>query len=203
MAYSSIKRKYCRCSDDCPKMPTISFGGYYYAHAPQEIKDAQGLKAKKGYQDARKRQNLNSISRKVKSYAKENNSFGEPVNEQNRKLAIEKWFNDRRYEMTGYCVCGCGQKSSKDDNKYFRYSLAHVLCKAKLKSIATHPLNFIELAFWGGCHSTFDDKGYAYCKETNPKLWAIVVQRFKILFPCIAENEIKFIPDVLMYELDN
>jgi len=119
------------------------------------------------------------------------------------KTELDKWFLDRRNEMTGFCVCGCGQKSSKDDDRYFKYSAAHVLGKAKFPSIATHSQNSIELAFWGGCHTTFDDKGYAYCKETNPILWEIVVRKFKILFSSIAENEIKFIPDVLMETLQD
>lgn len=200
MYNSTIKRKLCKgCNDRYPKM---GLNGYCSTKCmPEDM--AANPKYSRSRTINRNAASLSSLSRKVKSYAKENNSLVEPVSGQNRKLAIDKWFNDRRYEMSGTCVCGCGQKSSKGENRYFKHSIAHVLGKAKFPSIATHPVNFIELAFWGGCHSTFDDKGYAYCKETNPKLWAIVVQRFKVLFPCIAENEIKYIPDVLMYELDN
>jgi len=116
------------------------------------------------------------------------------------KSELDKWFLDRRNEMTGYCVCGA--KSCKDNERYFRYSLAHVLPKKTFKSIATNANNCIELCFFeNSCHTNFDNLGYANCKENNPKLWAIIVRKFKVLFPYIAENEIKFIPDVLMETL--
>jgi hypothetical protein len=47
-----------------------------------------------------------------------------------------------------------------------------------------------------------DNMGYKHCKETNPILWGKVVAKFKILYPFIAENEYKFIPDVLLQELN-
>lgn len=201
MAYNStITQKKCKCSPDCDKWPTTSFSGYYYAHAPQEIKDKQGLKAKRGYQNARNKASLSKLSRDVKSIAAENGALKSP---NNAKLALQAFFFEARKQMTGVCVCGCQGKSSRDSDQYFKYSIGHVLSKAKFPSIATHPENWVELAFWGGCHTVFDDKGYSYCKETKPILWEIVVRKFKILFPFIAENEIKFIPDVLMMELDN
>lgn len=112
MAYSSIKRKHCRCSDDCPKMPTISFGGYYYAHTPQEIKDAQGLKAKKGYQAARSKANLNAISRKVKSYAKENDALKSPNLGLKTLITkadevFSKWVRSRDADKNGNVACVC------------------------------------------------------------------------------------------------
>lgn len=114
---------------------------------------------------------------------------------------LEKWFNDRRKEMKGFCVCGCGSLSSKNDDKYFKFSAAHVLPKKNFKSLMYHPLNFIELSYWNGCHTVFDNMGYDYCKNTKPELWKIVVERFKILYPLIAPEEHKFIPDVLLETL--
>lgn len=200
MAYSTIKKKACRCG--CGKAPTISFDGWFYAHAPQEIKDRNGERARKSHQAKLNRARMNVLSSKVWKAQKEVGGLKSPENAQNKHLALRAWFLDRRKEMKGWCVCGCGNRSSKDDDRYFKYSAAHVLGKAKFPSIATHPENFIELAFWGGCHSTLDDYGYARTKETKPVLWEIIVRKFKILFPFIAENEIKGIPDVLMEELD-
>ena len=71
--------------------------------------------------------------------------------------AKEKWFKDRRKEMSGFCQCGCGRRSSKDDDRYFRHSCAHVFPKSKFDSVKLHPLNSVERAFWGGCHSVMDD----------------------------------------------
>lgn len=67
------------------------------------------------------------------------------------------WFLERRKEMTGVCQCGCGAKSSKNDEKWFRACCCHIFPKAYFPSVANHPLNFVERAFWGGCHSFMDD----------------------------------------------
>lgn len=112
MYNSTIKRKYCRCSDDCTKMPTISFGGYYYSHAPQEIKDAQGLKAKKGYQDARKRANLNSLSKQVKEYAKDKGALKSSNSGLKTLMAkadevFSKWIRNRDADKNGNVACVC------------------------------------------------------------------------------------------------
>jgi len=125
------------------------------------------------------------------------------VSEKKRKAQkkdeeLEKWFIDRRIEMTGICQCGCGRRSSKYDDEYFKHSAAHIFPKKNFKSIMYHPLNFIELNFWDGCHTNFDNLGFENCKETNEKLWQIVVERFKILYPLMDKSELKFIPKILL-----
>lgn len=119
----------------------------------------------------------------------------------NKKKELDEWFNLIRSKMTGECECGCRNKTSKDDDKYFKFSAAHLLAKSTFKSVATHPINYLELAFFGGCHTTFDSLGYRHCKNTNPGLWKLVVERFKIIYPEIAEEERKHIPDVLLETL--
>lgn len=69
----------------------------------------------------------------------------------------EKWFKARRKEMVGICACGCGQKSQKDDDMYFRHSAAHIFPQRLFPSIQYHRLNWVERRFWGGCHSVMDD----------------------------------------------
>lgn len=66
---SSIKKKKCKCSPDCDKWPSTSFGGYYYSHAPQKIRDEQGLKSKKGYQNKLSKQKQALLSRKLHQVA--------------------------------------------------------------------------------------------------------------------------------------
>lgn len=203
MPFSTIVKKKCKCSPDCPKWPSTSFQGYFYSHAPEAIKIAQGLKAKRTYQAAANRARLSKNSLLSHSLQKDKimaeNGSMEVVN---RKLAIDNWFFERRKEMTGICECGCGQKTSKHDDKYFKFSICHVLPKAKFKSIATNKLNFIELSFFGGCHSTLDDMGYEHCMKTKPVLWEKIVAKFKKLYPFIAESEYKSIPNVLLQEIN-
>lgn len=185
--YSSIKIKSCK-HEGCTYPPKLGYMGYCgWNHLPDELKEEIGNKRNVQI----KRQNaVKYASVKLRQTKYKENT------EQ------ELWFRARRLEMDGYCICGCGQKSSKDSDKYYKFSLAHVLKKSEFKSIATHVANCIELAAFGdSCHTTFDNMGYEYCKDTKPKLWAIVVEKFKILYPCIAEDEKKKIPQVLLNEL--
>ena len=101
--------------------------------------------------------------------------------------AKEKWFKDRRKEMSGFCQCGCGRRSSKDDDRYFRHSCAHVFPKSKFDSVKLHPLNSVERAFWGGCHSVMDDGSI----ERWPDMadWKNICEKFKALEPLLTESE--------------
>ena len=186
-----LKKNKCKCG--CGKFPTMCFGGYFYAHAPQEIKDKNTDRAKKSHQTRRNRANLASLSRKVHSVQDEASA-----EKRAKESLLGLWFISVRVLMKGRCECGCGKTSSKYDEEYYKFSICHILPKSKFKSIATHPNNWIELSFWGGCHTTFDNMGYEICKRDNPVLWEKVVAKFRILYPCIRESEKKSIPQVLL-----
>lgn len=106
------------------------------------------------------------------------------------------WFSARRFEMTGYCQCGCGNKSSKDDDRYFKFSACHILPQRHFQSVQWHPLNWVEMAFWGGCHTNFDNKGSDNWDKL--KCWDLIVERFKILYPLTLPEEHEFIPQILL-----
>ena len=74
-------------------------------------------------------------------------------------VKLDEWFETTRKKMVGVCQCGCGQPSQKKDDTFYRASICHIFPKAYFKSVATHPLNYVELAFFGGCHTTFDQMG--------------------------------------------
>lgn len=75
------------------------------------------------------------------------------------EVRLDEWFLERRKDLVGTCSCGCGQPSQKKDDTFYRASICHIFPKAYFKSVATHPLNYVELAFFGGCHTTFDQMG--------------------------------------------
>ncbi len=194
---SNIEIKTCRCG--CGKLKKFGLNGYASLKCmPPELRALPKYKTNASYFKS-KRVNLGNLSRKVHLASELVN--GQETAKNTSKLALDVWFYERRKDMKGICACGCGQKTTKDDDKLFKHSCAHVLKKSIFKSIATHPENCIELAFYGGCHTTFDDMGYEHCKRTEPKLWAIVVQKLKILYPCISENEKGKIPEILLSEL--
>jgi hypothetical protein len=99
----------------------------------------------------------------------------------------ERWFKARRKEMVGTCQCGCGNKSSKHDDLYFRHSAAHIFPKGLFESVMYHPLNFVERAFWGGCHTNMDERGL----DKWPAMadWEDIKERFHTLAPLLTDEE--------------
>lgn len=108
---------------------------------------------------------------------------------------LDRWFKERRKELTGFCK-HCGAKSCKNSDQYYKFSIAHILPKRLFKSVATHPLNFIELCFWSpSCHTNFDN----YTLDIiDLNCFGEVIDKFVAMYPDIAPNERKYIPDALM-----
>lgn len=105
----------------------------------------------------------------------------------NQDTLKEKWFKARRREMVGVCQCGCGAKSCKNDEMYFRHSASHVFPKAQFESVMYHPLNFVERAFWGGCHTNMDEKGVEHWP--NMADWEDIREKFFVLAPLLTDQE--------------
>lgn len=109
--------------------------------------------------------------------------------------ALDLWFEERRKDMTGVCH-HCGKKSCKDDNDYFKFSIAHILPKSIFKSVATHPKNFVELCFWeNNCHGNLDN---SVIDLMDLNCFDEIIQKFVAMYPFIAKEERRKIPQVLM-----
>lgn len=107
---------------------------------------------------------------------------------------LNRWFADRRLEMTGFCK-NCGGRSCRDDDKYFKFSIAHILPKAYFPSVRTHTDNWLELCFWGkSCHTNMDNKTLDLI-EMN--CWDEIVIKVQKMYPDIDLEERRRIPDVL------
>jgi hypothetical protein len=175
MSYSSIVRKKCKCSPDCKLWPSLGYAGYAMSHAPQELKDKVGTKQQVAVRNRNKR---NAISRKLHQTSDEV--------AQNRNN-MDLWFSLIRTKLTGTCQCGCGQPSSKKDDTYYRHSCCHLFPKNRFDSIKTHPLNFVERAFFGGCHSIFDDTSMD--RWVNMADWEDIKAKFYELAPLLTQEE--------------
>jgi hypothetical protein len=99
----------------------------------------------------------------------------------------DAWFEERRKDLIGVCQCGCGQKSQKKDDTYYRHCVCHIYPKRLFKSIATHPLNFVERAFWGGCHTNLDEGGMD--KWPGMADWDDIKAKVEILEPYLTPEE--------------
>jgi len=100
---------------------------------------------------------------------------------------LQKWFNERRKELTGTCQCGCGNKSEKYSDKKFRASCCHIFPQRLFPSIELHPLNFVERAWEGGCHSNMDNRSMGLWP--NFEDWENIKARFFVLEPLLTEKE--------------
>lgn len=127
----------------------------------------------------------------------------EAVEKTERKVSgggeLQRWFDERRKEMTGKCA-HCGSKTSKFSDQYFRHSIAHLLPKRLFKSVATHAENWLELCYHApSCHANFDNLTLDMI-ELN--CFSEVIRKFVAIYPSIAAEERKYIPDVLLQYIE-
>lgn len=116
------------------------------------------------------------------------------IEEKEGVAELWSWFEDRRREMTGTCL-HCQGVTEKKNDKQFHFSIAHILPKKLFDSVKTHPLNWIELCYYGSsCHSNMDN---FILDMTDMHCWDTIVERFQAMYPDIAKEERKHIPDTL------
>jgi hypothetical protein len=108
-------------------------------------------------------------------------------------LELQRWFLDRRKEMKGFCQ-HCGGKTEKDTDN-FRCSIAHILEKSTVKSVATHPSNWLELCFYGNsCHTNLDNK---MLDIMDLNCFDDVIEKVTVMYPSIAQSELRRVPLIL------
>lgn len=112
---------------------------------------------------------------------------------------LDRWFKERRKEMTGQCS-HCGDPSCKNSDQYYKFSIAHILPKNLFKSVKTHPQNWIELCFWNKSHHTNFDNKTLDIMELN--CFDEVIRKFVAIYPDIAPKERKYIPDILLQYIE-
>lgn len=100
---------------------------------------------------------------------------------------LQKWFKIIRKKLTGFCQCGCKKESQKDDELYFRNSCCHIFPKRDFPSVMYHPLNYVERAFWGGCHSVMDDTSMDRWPEFAD--WEDIKNKFHVLAELLTDEE--------------
>jgi hypothetical protein len=106
----------------------------------------------------------------------------------NRIEGLSDWYEQRRTEMTGICV-ETGLPSCATNDAFFIFSIAHILPKEHFPSIATHPLNWMELSI--EAHTRYDRN---WMTATKMKCFALAKEKFKKFEPFIAQEERRRIP---------
>ena len=179
MGYNSrIAIKKCKCG--CDRFPTLGYKGFNIRCFPQELKDAEPERYKKGAVNARNRVSLSNLSRKVKLVAKENDAF-----KSSQIKPQEQWYQDRRSEMTGCCI-ECGYGTNVKDDKYYRWSVCHIVPKGLVPSVATYEHNWIELC--QTCHQEFDN---TFDRAAAMKCFGEAKMKFRLFQKLIPANELR------------
>lgn len=171
---STIKQKVGECNQ-CGKIAPLTKGQCTYCYW-------NGIRMK----SVAKQQERGEVAEKIResyiNFAKRDN--GE----------LQRWFEERHKEMTGKCS-HCNGMTTKG-TKFYKASIAHLLPKRIFKSVATNPLNWIELCFWGNnCHGNMDNNMLDLI-EMN--CFDTIVERFLKIYPFIAKKERRHIPLVLL-----
>lgn len=156
------------------------------------LREIQAIKAAAGLPKEKKRYTIPKKS--AKKIAQEKVEITE------RKISgggeLQRWFEQRRKEMTGRCA-NCGAPSCRDNDEYYKFSICHILPKAYVKSIATNENNWIELCFWGtnSCHTQMDNQ---LLDMTEMNCWNEIIDKFQKMYPFINQKERRRIPDILL-----
>lgn len=117
--------------------------------------------------------------------------------------SLDAWFEERRVEMTGRCAL-CGGKTEKKNDETYRRSIHHLFDKrpTMFPSVSCHPDNWLEVCFYGNsCHQNIHNRTITWELLMDSAEGKIIVDKFKKIFPFIAENERKNIPEILLKEL--
>lgn len=183
--YSSITKKKCKCSIDCDKWPTLGWKGFYSLHAPEELKEKNGSKAKVA---ARNKANKNALGRKL--HEAQDNVERKDLNE---------WFNRIELKHSNGKGCYCMECGEWIPQQYMRAATAHLLPKRLFRSISTHELNYLILGAGCGCHYKTDRVD----KFIQMKVWPEAARRIKIMMPLLPFDELKYISSQLLNALDH
>jgi hypothetical protein len=116
------------------------------------------------------------------------------------KELLDEWFEKKVSELTDVCM-ECGGPTKTAIYVMDRECVSHVLPKRKsmFPSVATHDENAMELCTKNGCHHEYDS---SWENASKMKVWPIAVEKFKLIYPSIAPNERKNIPDILLQEVE-
>lgn len=109
---------------------------------------------------------------------------------------LQKWYKKIQKHLSGRCW-RCGEWYDKKELRYAICATAHILPKSKFPSVATHPLNWLELGAACGCHGWFDGQARVEDVLCDPKIGEKYFSRFLMIYSDIAAEEKKHLPQSL------
>ncbi len=184
----SIVKKRCKF-EGCANYPKMGCGGYCEDHKEHD----PGFKRKEDRKIAKKEE----AKVRIDASKKDNKLFDNAGAAAFQDLQNFFYEAQRQIDRKPQCLeCNTFIPSS-----YYRAAVAHLLPKKEdggFPSVATHPLNWLPLGAGCGCH----DKTHRWDKFVQMKIWPIALQRIITMYPSIAKNELKNLPDFLWEEIE-
>lgn len=188
---STIKQKKCKCG--CHRYPSVGYGGFNAICAPMELKIRVSGKRRSVKNEALKRQ-----ASKIRLDSYKNGEFAKSE-EYALKSSLNAFYGEVSKVIEKNPVCmECKKHIPKS---FYRAATAHVLPKRKeygFPSISTHPDNYLILGAGCGHHQQYDK---SWEDAAKMKIWPLAVEKFKILYPLISQEERKNIPEILLQTL--
>lgn len=123
-----------------------------------------------------------------KRYAKQ---LETPLGVSGKQADLVFWFADRIKERSGVCM----ECLEVIPAAYAFHSCAHLLPKSLFPSVATHPMNYLELGAGCGHHNAWD---VSWLSASKMKVAKIAKERFKTFEHLIAPEERRRIPEWLL-----
>ena len=104
---------------------------------------------------------------------------------------LDLFFAAQRKKLTGRCLF-CGNKTMKDDDEKYHFSIAHLLPKSIFKSVSVHEDNWIELCFWEkNCHGNFDSGMISWEYIFDSKEGDLIKEKLLTVLPMVSPDEQK------------
>lgn len=185
MSYSTITDKYTECIDcnDGILKPTIAgrCKAYHY----------KNYRAKKTLEKQKEKSKFRSLiqspgNKKVleeKGIIKDN--------------SLDLFYRLRREEMKGKCSePGCYATTNKMSDKYFKWSICHIVPKSTIPSVSTNQFNWIEL-----CWQHHSEMDASFEKQSKMKCFHEIKRRFELFKENIPNDEMRRVSPYLKNEI--
>lgn len=184
----AIPKKRCK-HEGCANYPKMGCGGFCEGHKEED----PGFKRKEEKKEAKKdeakiRHTINKEEAKL---------FDNAGAMAFQDLQNFFWKAEQQIRKKPQCL----ECKAFIPDKFTRAAVAHLLPKNKehgFPSIATHPLNWLPLGAGCGCHN----KTHRWDTFQKMKVWPLVKQRIITMYPSIAKEELRNIPDFLWEEIE-
>lgn len=101
---------------------------------------------------------------------------------------LDLFFEAMRKRLKGKCLF-CNSGTTWKNDELWRIAVAHLLPKAKFKSVATNSENWVELCW--NCHTEFDSAKITWELLKDSKEWDIIREKLFTVLPLVHEEEKK------------